>query len=563
MLPREVVLVDDGSDRPLEFEALQKLLPIPLLLERQSNAGLSCARNRAIELSQGAYILPLDSDDVLDSKAIETFLSAELDSDTVYFGNFQMFGESSELICGALDFDPRKIPHRNIIPYASLYSKALWESIGKYDETMREGYEDWEFWIRAYVQKKHFQPIACTILHYRVRAESMLAGSRRSHARLVLDFRKRYPEVYPPTRKFLEVVTGMDPGGLFVCHNGKFFFPLVSKNSTTFLKSLVYQLDYPGEPAPEDLHEFFGQTIPSQHRVSIDQGAVLEQMGYTGFCVKSDPIERLCSLYDNQINPQNKAIFEHFYFYHLDLQGAPLPVFLAWVLYETSKANVLHQDEHVRRQWISESILGVHTEVQISVLNAFLSELLPGISLPEKRNASKSIHTNFQKSELDLVEAIYEMDFLLGQVIAPPISDVVLCGEESHLSEDFRRRASYYGIKNFFLVSPTSNCFMTEAKKICPHSEGGLLLINQDVISVLSWKRMLQEIHECKDVELMMLSEAPNIALSVRGEVWNRSEVVELKNAWDNKALHAFPAFVPRESPLKTLQHYWESRGLR
>ena len=36
----------------------------------------------------------------------------------------------------------------NQMPYCILLSKHIWSKVGKYDETMVDGYEDWEFNIR-------------------------------------------------------------------------------------------------------------------------------------------------------------------------------------------------------------------------------------------------------------------------------------------------------------------------------------------------------------------------------------------------------------------------------
>ena len=64
---REIILVDDGSDRS-PVEHLGPLLS-DIIYIRQSNQGLSVARNTALQNATGQYIQFVDGDDLLQSKA--------------------------------------------------------------------------------------------------------------------------------------------------------------------------------------------------------------------------------------------------------------------------------------------------------------------------------------------------------------------------------------------------------------------------------------------------------------------------------------------------------------
>ena len=75
----EVIVVDDGSvDESVRLakESLSKAKRICKwqVVERE-NHGVSAARNCGIELSRGDYCICLDSDDVLDSRALESMVS--------------------------------------------------------------------------------------------------------------------------------------------------------------------------------------------------------------------------------------------------------------------------------------------------------------------------------------------------------------------------------------------------------------------------------------------------------------------------------------------------------
>lgn len=58
----EIILVDDGSDRPIS-EQIDAFKHLPLIIIRQENSGLTTARYRGLMAATGNYIQFLDSDD--------------------------------------------------------------------------------------------------------------------------------------------------------------------------------------------------------------------------------------------------------------------------------------------------------------------------------------------------------------------------------------------------------------------------------------------------------------------------------------------------------------------
>lgn len=87
----ELILVDDGStdgDTPALCDALGTECPQHIRVIHKSNGGAGDARNAGITLSQGDYLLFLDSDDALLPNALSTLYarSNEFGSDILYFG---------------------------------------------------------------------------------------------------------------------------------------------------------------------------------------------------------------------------------------------------------------------------------------------------------------------------------------------------------------------------------------------------------------------------------------------------------------------------------------------
>ncbi|MGB0670769.1 MAG: glycosyltransferase family 2 protein [Rhodospirillales bacterium] len=187
----DVIVVDDGSTDPQTLDLLDNL-PEGIRLHRQANAGLPAARNAGLRLATGDYLLPLDCDDELKPG----FLRAGLDrleanpALAFVFSRLELTGEAT----GVLDktynaFDQLFL---NQLPYCLLMRHSTYEAADGYDETMRDGYEDWEFNIRLGGLGLHGEALDKAYFVYRVAAGGMLqAKSRQLHAQLWAAIQKR------------------------------------------------------------------------------------------------------------------------------------------------------------------------------------------------------------------------------------------------------------------------------------------------------------------------------------------------------------------------------------
>jgi glycosyltransferase involved in cell wall biosynthesis len=72
---KEIIVVDDGS-RDRTLEVANSFVFRGVIVHSQSNQGAAAARNKAFSLSQGQYILWLDSDDLLSSDKIALQVAA-------------------------------------------------------------------------------------------------------------------------------------------------------------------------------------------------------------------------------------------------------------------------------------------------------------------------------------------------------------------------------------------------------------------------------------------------------------------------------------------------------
>lgn len=96
----EIIVTNDGSpdDCQAIVERLQKEFS-NIVLINQENQGVSMARNNAILIAKGKYVMPIDPDDyVLPNKLLQELAFAErLDLDVLYLG-FEVFDEKGKSI---------------------------------------------------------------------------------------------------------------------------------------------------------------------------------------------------------------------------------------------------------------------------------------------------------------------------------------------------------------------------------------------------------------------------------------------------------------------------------
>lgn len=84
----ELLLVDDGStDESAEICERYAARDPRVRLFRQSNAGVSVARNRGLDHARGAYVVFVDADDWVDADHLEQLLACGMDDESICFTN--------------------------------------------------------------------------------------------------------------------------------------------------------------------------------------------------------------------------------------------------------------------------------------------------------------------------------------------------------------------------------------------------------------------------------------------------------------------------------------------
>lgn len=185
----ELIIVNDGSKDEATITYLKKLEIEGYKVIHQQNKGLSGARNKGISKSNGKYIVPLDSDNKLRPEYLlraKTILEHD-ENIAVVYGRPQHFGANSEVPYVG-DFNLQRLMLGNYIDACAIYRKSVWEKTGGYDEQMRLGLEDWEFWLRIAFNGYKFQFINEVLFDYRVRPDSMARTDTKDRYNFIVSY---------------------------------------------------------------------------------------------------------------------------------------------------------------------------------------------------------------------------------------------------------------------------------------------------------------------------------------------------------------------------------------
>ena len=196
----EIIVIDDGSD---DRETLQILddLEGDIILLHTDHVRPAGARNYGIRHASGRYIMPVDSDDMIDAQYIEKAVRVmeEHPHVGVVYCEADLFGEKS----GRWDlpkysFDSMLLD--NIVFVTALFYKEDWEKAGGFHTGLVAGMEDYDFWLAILSLGREIYQIPEVLFHYRIKPSSRTTGFQSDYRRM----QETYRQIYDNHKEFYQ-----------------------------------------------------------------------------------------------------------------------------------------------------------------------------------------------------------------------------------------------------------------------------------------------------------------------------------------------------------------------
>ena len=203
-----VVVVDDGCPHRETQSiclALSTLYPEKVSAIRKKNAGLSAARNSGVDYALSRWpeveaFYFLDADNIISPHTLQNAYSLLKTTpgagwvypDIVMFGSSRGFGDYS----GSYSVLRHLIA--NVSEAGSLISRSVVDAGCRFDEGMRQGFEDWEFWWQCIDAGFVGVHLANFGFYYRKRPESMLSESERVSESVLSYMKQKHRKLLSP-----------------------------------------------------------------------------------------------------------------------------------------------------------------------------------------------------------------------------------------------------------------------------------------------------------------------------------------------------------------------------
>lgn len=166
----EIIVVDDGSTdgvTPDIAKRQEKKSSKIKTFAHSTNQFIAAARNTGVKNASGELIVNSDADCYFHPTILEKYYEAitSKKGDIIYC-TYLNFGDNIRSTnSNNPEYSFQRLCKSNIITVAAMYYKKHWEEVGGYNEDLKFGAEDWEFWINM-GERGHFGYLIPEILFY-------------------------------------------------------------------------------------------------------------------------------------------------------------------------------------------------------------------------------------------------------------------------------------------------------------------------------------------------------------------------------------------------------------
>lgn len=149
----EWIIINDCSDHSDSIKILNDFRDKDVrikVVDHESNRGLSAARNTGFRIATTNYILQNDSDDLLEETALEKWLWFLVLYPQYSFCKGFSIGFGAEQYLWEDGFiNGRGFLSKNLTDATCLIRRGVHDKVGGYDEGLKDGLEDWDFWLKC------------------------------------------------------------------------------------------------------------------------------------------------------------------------------------------------------------------------------------------------------------------------------------------------------------------------------------------------------------------------------------------------------------------------------
>ena len=163
-------------------------------------------RNIGLNIASGEYILFLDSDDIIHEKYCEKVIKIfnENPDMSVVYSKVKKFGLSDKLL-RYTQYNKNSILFKNMVVVSAVFKKKDGIKYNGFNHNMKNGYEDWDFWLNFVGDNKKFFRINEVLFFYRIRTQSRNVFAKKNKCKLLKQLKNNHPELYSARRNVFNI----------------------------------------------------------------------------------------------------------------------------------------------------------------------------------------------------------------------------------------------------------------------------------------------------------------------------------------------------------------------